>query len=71
MSITRRATMALAAATTSLMLLANTAMAEKDYRSKIWPDRYFVPGRMRGYCKFSAPSSGCGFGAMVTGAGGR
>lgn len=35
MTLTRRATMALAAATTSLMLLANAAMAESSNKEKI------------------------------------
>ena len=35
-----------------------------------WPDRHFVPGRVRDYCMFVVPSS-AGGGAMVTGAGVR
>lgn len=35
-----------------------------------WPDRNFVPGKMRDYCMFVVPSSAGGSG-MVTGAGGR
>ena len=34
-----------------------------------WPDRHFVPVRVRDYCMFAVPSS-AGGGAMVTGAGG-
>jgi hypothetical protein len=35
-----------------------------------WPDRYFVPGEVRGYCTIGAPSRVGGDGAMVSGAGG-
>ena len=38
--------------------------------SKDWPDRYFVPGEVRGYCTIGAPSRVGGDGAMVSGAGG-
>jgi hypothetical protein len=36
----------------------------------LWPDRYFVPGEVRGYCTIGAPSRVGGDGAMVSGAGG-
>jgi hypothetical protein len=35
-----------------------------------WPDRYFVPGQVRGYGTIGAPSRVGGDGAMVSGAGG-
>ena len=45
--------------------------ADKDGKvTQAWPDRYFVPGRMRDYCMFDVPSRVSG-GTMVTGAGGR
>jgi integrase len=37
---------------------------------RLWPDRYFVPGEVRGYCTIGAPSRVGGDGAMVSGAGG-
>src|SRR5437667_11050459 len=36
----------------------------------LWPDRYFVPGEVRGYCTIGAPSRVGGDGAMVSGGGG-
>ena len=48
----------------------DTAWVLCAQRADIWPDRYFVPGEVRGYCTIVAPSRVGGDGAMVSGAGG-
>lgn len=67
-----RVPVAMGAQSTSTLELKRLARTAKRLGAHfIWPDRYFVPGRMRDYCMFDVPSRAGGDGAMVTGAGGR